>query len=667
MKLSLESLSRASLKDSRASLKDFPRLFARNLNCLAKFLEPFAKPIVPTLARTLMAALALPPTADLVSVEVVGGLFTGPIKTEKGPFRGPLNFSYSSRSPQKSIALLLHHQSWWCDGTLALMEERIQKAVQEALEKAGAKNIPFSVERPADPAHGDYATNAAMAAAKALKKNPKALAEELAKDIKNALREAERVEVAGPGFINITLSSAAVTALIAEAAEKGSEWGKGDARKKKRVIVEYSNPNSFKEMHAGHLMSAVIGEAISRFVEAEGAKVVRDTFGGDVGPHVAKALWALRKKGITEPTSAKEIGDAYVGGSRAYEDDPNAKAEIDALNTEIYAGKDKPLMDLWRKGREVSMEEFRRLWKILGSKFDYEFHDSDTTETGLRVVRDGIKKGVFEESDGAVIYRGEKKGLHTLVFITSRGTPTYETKDVGLAFLKEERFPSDESIIVTSIEQIGHFKVFLAALSEIAPRLAEKTKHVSHGLLRLTTGKMSSREGNIITAAGLIKEVVEKAGEKNADPLVAEQVAIGAIKYMILRQSPGQDIVFDPAKSLSLEGDSGPYLQYALVRAKKILTYASGEGGKEIPAEPYAIERLMAHFPEVVARASRELSPNLLTTYLIELAGAWNSFYAKEQVLGSSEEAYKMRLTRAFAHTMANGLSLLGIPAPEKM
>ena len=283
-------------------------------------------------------------------------------------------------------------------------------------------------------------------------------------------------------------------------------------------------------------------------------------------------------------------------------------------------------------------------------------------------MRDGVAKGIFEESEGAIIYRGEKVGLHTLVFVTSRGTPTYEAKDIGLAFLKEERVPNDCSIIVTAAEQIGHFKVMLAALAELAPLIAAKTRHVPHGFLRFTSGKMSSREGNVITADALITEIIGKALVKNPDPLVAEQVAIGAIKYMILRQAPGSDIIFDPVKSLSLEGDSGPYLQYALVRAKKILAYAeNGEGGTEEPSEPYAIERLTLHYPEVVARAARELAPNILTTYLTELAAAWNSFYASEQVLGSPEEAYKQRVAHAFANTMQNGLTLLGISAPEKM
>jgi arginyl-tRNA synthetase len=547
------------------------------------------------------------------------------------------------------------------------MEERIQKAISKALAQAGATETVFVVERPSVAAHGDYATNAALAAAKSLGKNPRELADELARSVKDALGEAERVEVAGPGFINITLAREAITLAVAEAVAQGEEWGKGNAQVGKRVSIEYGNPNPFKEMHIGHLMGSVIGETLSRLIENDGAKVLRDTFGGDVGPHVAKALWALRKIDIVAPESAKQIGAAYAEGSRAYEGDPKAKEEIDALNKAIYEGKDSGLMDLWRKGRAVSMEEFERLWKIFGTKFDYTFFDSDTIEGGVRVVHDGLKKGVFKMSDGAIIYDGEAKGVHTMVFITSRDTPTYEAKDIGLAFLREERCPNDRVIIVTGSEQTGRFKTVLTALSEIAPRITEKTTHVAHGFLKLASGKMSSREGNVITANGLLTKVIQKASEKNSDPLIAEQVAVGAITYMILRQAPGSDIIFDPQKSLSLEGDSGPYLQYALVRARKILTYAGGETGTEVPPEPYAIERLILHYPEVAARAARELAPNLLVNYLIELAGEWNAFYATEQVLGSSEEKYKQRVARAFANTMTNGLTLLGIPAPEKM
>jgi len=545
------------------------------------------------------------------------------------------------------------------------MEERIRKAIEDALAQAGAGSVPFVVERPGDMAHGDYATNAALIAAKQLGKNPRELADELAPRLKDALgAHVESVSVAGPGFINIMLSRQVIAHIIEAAGRE--DWGKGTANAGKRIMAEYTDPNPFKEMHIGHLMSNVIGEAVARVTEYSGADVMRASFQGDVGPHVAKAVWALQKKGITDPGSAKEIGDAYAHGAQAYEKSEDAKKEIDAINTALYEGTDEALMELWRKGRDVSLDAFEDLYRILGTKFEYYFFESETAGIGTDIVKEHIGT-VFTESEGAVVYEGEKKGLHTLVFITSRGTPTYETKDIGLAFAKEEAWPSDESIVLTAAEQIGHFKVMLAALEDIAPALAKKTVHIPHGFLRLTTGKMSSREGNVITAESLVRDVTEQALTRNEDPVIAGQVALAAIKYSILRQSAGSDIIFDFEKSLSLEGDSGPYLQYAYVRAKKILSYSDGSGGSEEPDAPYALERLIIHFPETVARASRERAPHHIAQYLTELAARWNSFYASEQVLGSPEEEYKKRMAAAFARTMQNGLWMLGIPTPEKM
>jgi arginyl-tRNA synthetase len=532
------------------------------------------------------------------------------------------------------------------------MEERIRKALGS--ESAGA------IRRPPDPAHGDYAVFVGKEA------------EAVAKTLKDVLgADAEHVEVAGPGFVNITLSREAVSFAVAEADAKGEEWGRGNDMAAPptggRVMIEYGNPNAFKEMHIGHMMGTIIGEAFSRLIESRGATVARDTFGGDVGPNVAKALWALQKDAVID-FDAKELGEAYAKGAKAYEEDASAKGEIDTLSKAVYAGKDVALMSLWERGREVSMQEFRRTWSLLGTKYDFELFDSDTTEAGMRIVQDGLAKGIFKKSDGAIIYDGEAKGVHTMVFITSHDTPTYEAKDLGLAFLREERWPSDRVIIVTGNEQAGRFKTVLAALHDVAPLLAQKTAHVAHGFMRLASGKMSSREGNVITASDFITDVIKKASEKNEDPLVAEEVAIGAIKYMILRQASGSDITFDPEKSLSLEGDSGPYLQYALVRAKSVLEKASKQARIETPPEvPYLIERDILHFPEIVARAAHELAPNLLTTYLTELAAEWNSFYAKEKIIGGEHEAHKLMLARAFVNTMQNGLKLLGIPTPEKM
>lgn len=546
------------------------------------------------------------------------------------------------------------------------MESRIRDIVTQTLAEKGAENVSFVVEWPTETTHGDYAVNAALAAAKTLGVSPHTLAEELAAALKRELGDdAKEVSVAGPGFVNITLARSVFTEALSTIPES---WGQGSTRAGSRVIIEYSNPNPFKEMHIGHLMSTVIGESFSRLIENQGASVLRDSYGGDVGPHIAKALWALKKDGNLEPVSAREIGEAYATGSNAYEASEEAKAEIDALNQEIYKGTDTELMTAWKRGREVSLEAFREIYKILGTHFDYFFFESETAPIGMEVVKEGLKKGVFEESEGAVVYKGEKKGLHTLVFITSRGTPTYETKDIGLAFLKEERAATDYSYIVTAAEQVGHFQVFLAALEDIAPLLAKKTAHIPHGFLRLTEGKMSSRDGSIISAASLITDVIAKAKEKNEDPLIAEQVGVGALKYMILRQAPGSDIIFDFEKSLSLEGDSGPYLQYALVRAKSILAQAQTKPSvASAPDETYLLERLITRLPKIAERAEAERAPHYVATYLTQLAGEWNSFYARERIIGGEHEAYKLAVVQAFVATMERGLWLLGIPAPERM
>lgn len=554
------------------------------------------------------------------------------------------------------------------------MNDRIRGTILAELARLGAPDIDFAVEWPAELSHGDLATNVAMAASKALGKPPREIAEKIVSALEAELGDEARVQIAGPGFVNITFSANAVSEMLKEASGEG--WGTNTMGNGRSVMIEYGNPNPFKEMHIGHLVGTIVGESLSRLFEASGLHVLRDTFGGDVGPQVAKALWALEKDGMTDVASAAEIGKAYTKGAIAYEESETAKAEIDALNNRIYdivgnqehlSEEDRALLYLWQKGREVSMAEFNRLFALLGTHHDYTFFDSDTTGPGTRAVMDGLEKGIFEKSDGAIVYKGEKKGLFTLVFITSRNTPTYETKDIGLAFLKEERAPTDSVIIVTAVEQISHFKVVLAALEEIAPTLAAKTTHLAHGLLQLTTGKMSSRKGNVITAAELISDIVEKASERNPDPVIAEQVAIGALKYMILRSAPGGNIIFDPEKSLSLDGDSGPYLQYAYVRAASILASAEKKESVEEPPEVYDIARLITRFPEVVKKAQLLEAPHVVTQYLTQLAGEWNSFYAQNRIIGGEYEAYKLALVEAYASTMKKGLDLLGIPVPEKM
>lgn len=546
------------------------------------------------------------------------------------------------------------------------MRETLEARIAQAASALGLDASRATLEYPADLAHGDFASNIAMVVAKEAGESPRALAEKIVNEL-GSIEGVSHIEIAGPGFINFTLAREYFSKTIFEI---GDDWGRNESLKGKTVIVEYSCPNPFKEMHIGHLMSTVIGEAVSRLIEYASARTIRDSYGGDVGPHVAKALWGLRVQPSEGALTPEGIGTAYAYGALQYEENEDAKKEIDELNVAIYRGDDETLMNLWAEGKEVSVAAFKELYKKLGTHFDRFFFESETTDIGLEKVAEGLSKGVFEKSEGAVIYPGEKKGLHTLVFITSRGTPTYEAKELGLAFVKEKEYPADVSYILTASEQIGHFKIVKAALEEIAPDLAKKTHHIPHGFLRLPEGKMASRKGNVVTARSLIENAIQRVSERNSDDIIAETVGVAAVKYAILRAKPGSDVVFDIEQALSTEGDSGPYLQYSYARARSVLEKASEKNFSsacDAPENLTPLERILPRFPSVVLRAAEEFEPHYVTTYLTELAGAFNSWYANEKIIGSDHEEYKLALTAAFAQTMKNGLWLLGINAPEKM
>lgn len=539
--------------------------------------------------------------------------------------------------------------------------EQLQKAIAEA---AGIEASSVHLEHPQELSHGDYATNVAMALAKERGVNPKELAEEIANKIN--LPFVEEVSVAGPGFINFKLSRDFFTGSLKVIASLGRLWGSNTNNVDHKVIMEYVNANAFKQLHIGHLMGSTIGESIARLLQFSGAEVKKESYGGDVGPHAAKAIYGLRKLG--KDLTPEVIGEAYALGAKEYEEDESAKEEIDALNKAIYLGEDKALMEEHAKGREVSLNGVQEILDTLDIKLDRFIHESESAPIGMKVVEEGLDKGVFVESDGAVVYEGEKKGLHTRVFRTKQGTPTYEAKDLGLETIKDEWWKHDQSIILTGKEQVEYFKVIKAALSEIHPEQAEKITHLSNGLMKLSEGKMSSRTGDIVTAKSLIDNLVEKVKEQNSDEEVAKKVAVAAIKYSILKQQPGGDIIFDVQNSLSTDGDSGPYLQYALARAKKILADSSKDDADAIaPEAPYDLEKILYRFPEVVARAQEKYEPHHVTQYLTELASEFNSFYAKEKILGGEYEGYKLLVVEAFVMTMTNGLWLLGIEAPEKM
>lgn len=560
------------------------------------------------------------------------------------------------------------------------MESIIRAAVAEALAALGIPDVSFSVEHPADLAHGDYATNAALVAAKRAGKAPREVALELLAALDGRIESVASMDVAGPGFINFHLTRDFFAASISDTAAQGEQWGCGDSWRGKRVMVEYTDPNPFKEFHIGHLFTNSVGESISRLFAMAGADVSRANYQGDVGMHVAHALWGMRDMGIAQDAdfSARELGQAYARGATAYKEDENAAAEMRRMNKAIYERTDEDLNALYDKGREVSLAYFETIYEMVGTKFDHYFFESAAAPKGKELVL--AHPEVFRESDGAYVFDGAQYGLHTRVFLNSEGLPTYEAKELALAKMKHDAVPYDHSVVSTANEINEYFKVLKKAMSFVFPDLAEKTEHIGHGTVRLEDGKMSSRTGKVIAAVDFIGEITEAAKEKmkesgtsNPDDALAQDIALAAIKYATLRSNASQDTVFNREQALSFEGDSGPYLQYTHARICSVLEKAREAGivpnTEHAPEAPYAIERILYRFPEAVAHALMERSPHHVALFLIELAGAFNGFYAVETI-ADAEDAhapYKVALADAVRQTLANGLFALGIKAPMRM
>lgn len=552
------------------------------------------------------------------------------------------------------------------------MKLKIQQIIEKATASFMLKPEGFSIEIPEDKNHGDYSTNVALVLAKKLGKNPIETANLVKQKIgkNNFLKN---IEIAGPGFINFFVDDKIFTENLKTI---DSNYGKGRGLKNEKIIMDYTDPNPFKEFHIGHLMANAVGEALSRIFEFEGAKVKRVCYQGDVGMHVAKAIWGKMKD------DKKSWGEGYAFGSKAFEENEDFKKEIIELNKKIFEKSDSKINKLYDQGKELSLKHFDEIYKKLGTKFDYFIFESQVMDIGKKIVEDGLKEGIFEKGEnGAIIFKGEKYGLHTRVFINSEGLPTYEAKDLGLVEVKYKKYKYDQSIIVTANEQSDYFKVMLCALNQTNPKLAQKTGHISHGMLRLQEGKMSSRTGKIITGESLIEKVEELVKEKIKDrelskkekDEIIETVAIGAIKYSILKQSIGSDIIYDFNKSISFEGDSGPYLQYSYTRAKSVLRKSKQEkikpSFKKMPKQISGLEKLIYHFPEIVLKSQESYEPHFLVLYLTELAGVFNGYYAKNKIADKADEfsPYKVALTEAFTVIMRNGLWLLGIKTLEKM
>jgi len=556
------------------------------------------------------------------------------------------------------------------------MKQELETRVAQACQVLFGIETTVELARPEE-RFGDYASNVALQLAGQMDKNPREIAEALAVKLReNLADQLSDVSVAGPGFINLKLNDQALKQSLDTLPAKSLAGQK--------IVAEYSDPNPFKVLHAGHLYTSIIGDAIANLLQQAGGEVHRVNFGGDVGLHVGKTMWALlRVLGGEKPEKLRLIPDyqrsewlaeAYVEGTQAYDEDETAKAEIIELNKRIYAlheqhDHDSPFAQIYWTCRQWSYDYFDEFYARIGSGFEKYYPESHTAPIGLKTVHEHIGP-VYEESDGAVIFDGEKYGLHKRVFINSEGLPTYETKDVGLIMLKKQDYDFDKSIVITGNEQEQYMAVVLKSIEQFAPELTQATTHLTHGLVKLQGGvKMSSRSGNFLRAVDVLKAAAianqELAGDDN--PVTV----LGAVKYAFLKNRMGGDIIYDPKESVSLEGNSGPYLQYAHARARSILRKA--ESTPELPqaasfeAGERTLVRKLSEYSEVIDQATRDLMPHHVCTYLYELAQTFNRFYETNRVIGDQRQDVRLALVSHYAETLQAGLKLLGIGAPDKM
>ncbi len=553
------------------------------------------------------------------------------------------------------------------------MIQDIEQAIVDVCAELFDERVEVSLTR-TDEQFGDYATNVALQLSKKVSKNPREVAEQIVAKLTDQDSIA-RVDIAGPGFINLTLTDATLMSLV--------ETGPTQSLLGKTAVAEYSDPNPFKVLHAGHLYTSIVGDAIANLLEKAGATVHRVNFGGDVGLHVGKTLWGIvqkldgehpeQLKDVATDQRANWMAERYVEGTNAYEDDERAKAEIIELNKKVYQlhtdnDHESALAQLYWTCRTWSYDYFNEFYARIGTKFEKYYPESETAPLGLETVRAHIGD-VYEVSDGAIVFDGEKYGLHTRVFINSNGLPTYEAKDVGLAIKKWQDYHFDKSVIITGNDIVEYMKVVMKSLEQFAPETVNTATHLTHGQVKLSGGvKMSSRKGNFLRAVDVL-EAAETAG-KTMNENHDETTSLGAVKYAFLKQRIGGDIIYEPEESVSLQGNSGPYLQYAHARARSVLAKKSPTERKSIndlQDGERSLLRKISEYPEVVDKALYELMPHAICTYLYELAQTFNRFYEHNRVIDDEREALRLELVRLYADTLKDGLGILGIVAPERM
>jgi len=557
------------------------------------------------------------------------------------------------------------------------IKKELENSLRKNIDPENKLDIEIVFSRPPDFKLGDIATPLSFELAKKLKKNPIQIAKDIAETI-ILPKGVEKAETTG-GYINFFFdrkyfSKETTKKIIIE----DKNYGKG-SKKKEKVMVEYSQPNTHKSFHIGHLRNVCLGDALSNIMEFSGYETVRSNYIGDVGAHVAKCIWGYMKfyNGIIpEQNKGDFLGKVYSDADKKLKESEEYQEEYKTVLKNLY-DEEKRTMEIWAMTRQWSLEEFNRIYDDLGVKFDIFLYESEVKEEGTKIARELLEKSIATNKDGAVIVDLKQFGLDEFVILRSDGTALYSTKDLALAKRKFEDFKIDLSLYVVGSEQKFYFKQLFKTLELMGFSQAKRCYHLSYELVMLEEGKMSSREGNIVLYSELKefvkKEALNQVRERNISNAenISEIVTIGALKYSMMKDN-NKRIIFNWKKALDFEGDTAPYIQYAHARASSILNKIDGLKLEfdidYLNEKEYKLLFMLSEFPEIVHKASVDYRPDYVSNYVYDIAKCFNEFYHECHVLNAeTNKDFRIALVKSTKIVLRNSLNLLGIKAPEEM
>lgn len=500
----------------------------------------------------------------------------------------------------------------------------------------------------------------------------------------------------GP-YVNVFLPKGNMAAqILQKVSESGEQYGREKSQAGRRVMVEFSSPNTNKPLHLGHLRNDALGESVSRILKFAGAEVYKVNIINNRGVHICKSMLAYQKffTGKTPETqgvkSDRFVGDCYVAyNNYAKEQEAQSETEVQAMLQAWEAG-DEATLKLWKQMNFWAESGIQQTYERTGVSFDKIYYESDTYLKGREEILEGLEKGLFyKEADGSVWVNLEPIGLDKKVLLRKDGTALYITQDIGTAIYRHTDWDFNELVYVVGSEQIYHFKVLFYVLKQLGYDWAQDLYHLSYGMVNLPEGKMKSREGTVVDGDDLINELRDGALEEikakereeavgNATE-VAEKIALGALHYFLLQVSPTKDMIFNPKDSLSFQGNTGPYLQYMGARISSILRKAEKESaftkGKihyDLLAHEseWALLKTIKSFPSHVERAAHNFDPSIITAFLYELSKNFSAFYRDCPILSVTDSNLmrtRLELVQATKISLENAMHLVLVPFLERM